>query len=319
MILLLDKYKSGQDVAYNIMINAINNNKISHAYLIDSNGNPDVMDIVLSFVKKIISLDFSDNDVDNIFKRIDEGNYLDVKIIEPDGMWIKKDQLLDLQGEFSKKAVEGKRKIYIIKSADKMNVQTANSILKFLEEPIDDIVAFLVVNNINLILPTIISRCQVIKLNRKEYYDNSILNFSYLFSSTKYGNIDESEKIKIIDNIINFILYVENNGYDTIIYTKKLWHSIFKDRDANLIAIELIINFYYDVLKYNAGNNVNFFKDRLADIEDVSNKNDITSLARKIRILDETKNGLKGNLNINLLIDKLIIDMCGDKNENSRC
>lgn len=88
--------------------------------------------------------------------------YVDVKVIKSDGMWIKKDQLLDLQSEFNNKAFEGNKKIYIIRSAEKMNVQTANSILKFLEEPVDDIIAILITDNINMLLPTIISRCQVI-------------------------------------------------------------------------------------------------------------------------------------------------------------
>ena len=101
------------------------------------------MDIVLSFVKSIVCLEYNDeNNAIKVCKRIDEGNYLDVMVIEPDGLWIKKNQIIDLQNEFSKKAVEGRKKIYIIKSADKMNVQTANSILKFLEEPVDDIIIF---------------------------------------------------------------------------------------------------------------------------------------------------------------------------------
>ena len=185
---MLDAYKDGQAVAYNIMMNAINNNKLSHAYLFDSNGNSDVMNIVLSFVKIIICMDKkSDEEILNIFDRIDNGNYIDVKIIEPDGLWIKKEQLLDLQSEFSKSAIEGSKKIYIIKSADKMNIQTANSILKFLEEPVDDIIAILIVDNINLVIPTIISRCQIIKLNKKKYEESSLLNFSNLCNNTKYS------------------------------------------------------------------------------------------------------------------------------------
>ena len=316
---MLEEYREGQAVAYNVMMNALNNNKLSHAYLFDSNGNPDVINIIYSFVKMIISLDLPTDELDTVCKRIDEGNYLDVKVIEPDGLWIKKDKIIDLQNEFSKKSVEGNKKIYIIKSADKMNVQTANSILKFLEEPVDDIIAILVVDNINLMLPTIISRCQVIKLNRKKYFDNSILNFSYLFSGSKYDNIDELERKNIIDNVIIFIKNVENSGIDTIIYSKKLWHNVFKDRNSNLMAIELMINFYYDVMKYLANNKIDFFVDRADDIKVIANNNDIVKLANKIEILDNVKNGLKGNLNINLLIDKLIIDMCGDINENSWC
>ena len=314
---MLDAYKDGQAVAYNIMMNAINNNKLSHAYLFDSNGNSDVMNIVLSFVKIIICMDKkSDEEILNICNRIDNGNYIDVKIIEPDGLWIKKEQLLDLQSEFSKSAIEGSKKIYIIKSADKMNIQTANSILKFLEEPVDDIIAILIVDNINLVIPTIISRCQIIKLNKKKYEESSLLNFSNLCNNTKYRCLSDDEKRQFIDDVINFIMMIENSGLDTLIYTKNIWHNKFKDRNDNIMAIELIINFYYDVMKFISNLKINFFKDKIEYIENVSKKNSLISVAKKIEILDEIKNNFKRNLNINLLIDKLIIDMCGDKNGN---
>lgn len=314
---MLDAYKDGQAVAYNIMMNAINNNKLSHAYLFDSNGNSDVMNIVLSFVKIIICMDKkSDEEILNICDRIDNGNYIDVKIIEPDGIWIKKEQLLDLQSEFSKSAIEGSKKIYIIKSADKMNIQTANSILKFLEEPVDDIIAILIVDNINLVIPTIISRCQIIKLNKKKYEESSLLNFSNLCNNTKYRCLSDDEKRQFIDDVINFIMMIENSGLDTLIYTKNIWHNKFKDRNDNIMAIELIINFYYDVMKFISNLKINFFKDKIEYIENVSKKNSLISVAKKIEILDEIKNNFKRNLNINLLVDKLIIDMCGDKNGN---
>lgn len=314
---MLDAYKDGQAVAYNIMMNAINNNKLSHAYLFDSNGNSDVMNIVLSFVKIIICMDKkSDEEILNICNRIDNGNYIDVKIIEPDGLWIKKEQLLDLQSEFSKSAIEGSKKIYIIKSADKMNIQTANSILKFLEEPVDDIIAILIVDNINLVIPTIISRCQIIKLNKKKYEESSLLNFSNLCNNTKYRCLSDDEKRQFIDDVINFIMMIENSGLDTLIYTKNIWHNKFKDRNDNIMAIELIINFYYDVMKFISNLKINFFKDKIEYIENVSKKNTLISVAKKIEILDEIKNNFKRNLNINLLVDKLIIDMCGDKNGN---
>lgn len=309
---MLDKYKDGQVVAYHILLNAINNNNISHAYLFDGNGNPDVNDIVLSFVKAIVSLDCDDNELDNVFKRIDDGNYLDVVFIEPDGLWIKKNQIVDLQGEFSKKSIEGKKKIYVIYSAEKMNVQTSNSILKFLEEPVDDIIAILVVNNINLVLPTIISRCQVIKLNKKRLSSSSVVNFRYLFNESRYSKVDDNSISDIIDNVINFIVFIEKNGVDSIVYTKKMWHSIFKDREDNIMAIELMINFYCDVIKFMANNDILFYKDRVSFVNDISRLNSINSVSRKIGILDCVKNDLKGNMNINLLIDKMIIDMCGD-------
>ncbi len=309
---MLDTYKNGQPVAYNIMINAINNDKLSHAYLFNTNDNDDAIDIIFSFVKEIICNYRDLNERENIIKRIDDGNYLDVKVIEPDGIWIKKEQMLELQNEFSKKSIEGKKKIYIIKSAEKMNVQTANSLLKFLEEPIDDIIAILVTNNINLILPTIISRCQVIKLNKKNFFDSTIENFSSLLKRFQIF-LSLEEKEKFINDVVNFINYLEKNGIDLLIYTRNMWHNNFKNRESNILAIEVMIYFYYDVLKLKMNDDVNFFKDRIDDVKDVSDTNSLEILLKKIEYLDDAEYNLKRNLNINLLIDKLILDMCGDE------
>ncbi len=309
---MLEEFKSSQNIAYCILKNAISSNKLSHAYLFDSNENPDTMKLIISFVKMIICNDVSEENRENICRRIDDGNYLDIKIIDSDGIWIKKDELISLQSEFSKKAIEGKKKIYIINEAEKMNVQTANSILKFLEEPVDDIIAILIVNNINLVLPTILSRCQIIKLNKKKYSDSSIENFYYLFSNSKYGKISSDEASNIINNIIDFVSFLEKNGLDSIIYSKKIWHSLFKDRDSCIMGMELLINLYMDAIRYKAGIAINFYKNNVDIVDMITSYNELDKLTNKMNILIETKNNLKRNLNINLLIDKLIMDMCGD-------
>ncbi len=309
---MLEEFKDSQNLAYNILNNAISSNKLSHAYLFDSNENPDTLKLVISFTKMIVCSEFDDSEKVNVCYRIDAGNYLDVKIIDSDGIWIKKDELINLQNEFSKKAIEGKKKVYIINEAEKMNVQTANSILKFLEEPVDDIIAILIVNNINLVLPTIISRCQIIKLNQKKYADTSMENFYYLFSNTKYGKISSEEASSIVDNVINFSLFIEKNGLDSIIYSKKIWHSLFKERESCIMGMELLINLYMDAIRYKSNMSVIFYKDKIDNVDVISSYNDLNRLTRKINILIEAKNNLKRNLNINLLIDKLIIDMCGD-------
>ena len=234
------------------MINAIDNDKISHAYLFDLNDNFKAIDMIMDFVKAIIRSqdysDASDEEFNNISKRIDDGNYIEIKVIEPDGIWIKKEQLRELQDEFSRVGIEGKTRLYIIKDADKMNVQSANSILKFLEEPVENIVAILITNNMNKMLSTIVSRCQLICFNNKidKCYDRAYLNLINN-SEVKFLN-DEDECKEFVRTIIGFIDYYEENGIDAIVYSKKLWHTSFNDRDKVILAIDLMINFYYDVL-----------------------------------------------------------------------
>ena len=309
---MLEEFRDSQSLVYNILCNAISNNKLSHAYLFESNGNPDTLRLAISFAKMIICNDLNELERDNICRRIDDGNYLDVKVIDSDGIWIKKDELINLQNEFSKKAIEGNKKIYIINEADKMNIQTSNSILKFLEEPVDDIIAILLVNNINLVLPTIISRCQVIRFNKKDYADSCIENFYYLFSNSKYDKISFEEASDIINNILLFSCFLEKNGFDSIIYSKKNWHNVFKDREMCIMGIELLINLYMDCIRHIADLGVCFFKDRVNIVDEIISYNNLANLTKKIGVLIETKNNLKRNLNVNLVIDKMIIDMCGD-------
>ena len=116
---MLDNYKDKQDLIYNLMIRAINNDKISHAYLIESNKNITVDDFVLAIVKTIVCPNHYTNftlcNDCHLCDRIDDGNFTELKIIEPDGLWIKKEQLLDLQDEFTKKGVENENVFILLR------------------------------------------------------------------------------------------------------------------------------------------------------------------------------------------------------------
>ena len=94
--------------------------------------------------------------------RIEAGDLPDLIEVEPDGQSIKVDQIRDLIAEFSKSAVEGSKKVYIVDEAEKMTVNAANSLLTFLEEPGSGTYLFLLTTVKESILPTIRSRCQII-------------------------------------------------------------------------------------------------------------------------------------------------------------
>ncbi|MHC9532291.1 DNA polymerase III subunit delta' [Dellaglioa sp. L3N] len=95
-------------------------------------------------------------------QRILSGNHPDVVVVKPEGQSIKVDQIRFLKSEFSKSGVEGNKKAFIIEKAESMTASAANSLLKFLEEPVGNVTAFLLTENKNQILPTIQSRCQLV-------------------------------------------------------------------------------------------------------------------------------------------------------------
>lgn len=313
---MLEKYKDEQPILYNLIKNSIKNDKISHAYLFETNNNSNSLDIIYSFVKEIVCPYSNEKRCDNcsICKRIDDGNYLDVKVINPDGLLIKKEQLIDLQDEFSKVSIENNKKVYIINECEKMNLQSSNSILKFIEEPIDNIIAVLVTNNINKVLKTIVSRCQVISLkkNKREIFDSSLENISYVLTN---NDLDREKFLSLesnsifLDDVISFISFYEDNGIDTVIYVKKLWHDKFKDRICVVNAFDVMINFYYDLFMYKLNGQVLIFVDKKELIDKLCRKNSLENILRKEEIFIELKNLVSYNVNINLLIDYMIIKL----------
>jgi DNA polymerase-3 subunit delta' len=87
-----------------------------------------------------------------------------VRIIDDEGSSIKIDQIRDLQRESSLSPFEGRWRVYILCNFQKATLEAANCLLKTLEEPSPRVVLVLTATEPELLLPTIISRCQVLNL-----------------------------------------------------------------------------------------------------------------------------------------------------------
>ena len=98
-------------------------------------------------------------------KKIDHALHPDLLLIEPEGQYIKVDQVRLLQKELAYRPYEGKRRVCILTAADRMAPHIPNTLLKTLEEPPVHTVIVLLANNARFILPTILSRCQPVRFN----------------------------------------------------------------------------------------------------------------------------------------------------------
>ena len=75
------------------------------------------------------------------------------------------DNTRELKHFVSLKIYNAKYRVILISEADRMTEQAANSILKLLEEPPEKTVFILTTSKINQLLPTIVSRCQIVKFS----------------------------------------------------------------------------------------------------------------------------------------------------------
>lgn len=309
---MIDDFLEEQAIACKIFKNSINKNKYSHAYLFETNGYYAKDLIVLAFVKSLLCPNSYYNNTNcsncNQCLQIDSNVFPDVVHIYPDGLWIKKEQLQELQHAFETKSVQANKKVYIIHEADKMNVQASNSILKFLEEPEENIIAILMTDNIYQLLDTIISRCQIISLRNIKKNNFNIIDV-IKNNLIIPDDIDEESLSGMVDLAINFITTYEKKKIDILLTIQKNFINNVSDKESLIFVFDTIILFYIDIIHYISNGTIEIFKDKNEEIDFISKKNNLNSLNYKINKFMELKKLIKNNVNTNLLLDKLIIEL----------
>lgn len=94
---------------------------------------------------------------------IETGEFSDVTIIEPQGQVIKTEQIRSLSQSFAQAGYESNHQVFIIKGADRLHLNAANSLLKQIEEPSIEQTMFLLTDDASKVLPTLRSRSQIFR------------------------------------------------------------------------------------------------------------------------------------------------------------
>lgn len=154
----------GQDKVVKLLQTQLRKGQLSHAYLISGPAGTGKRMLALTLAKALFCKHEQDDACGSCEScmLIANGNYPFLYHVEPDGQSIKIDQIRELQNRFAYKTDE--TKLAIINQADRMTVQAANSLLKFLEEPISSSIVVLTAENGQALLPTIRSRVQQLHL-----------------------------------------------------------------------------------------------------------------------------------------------------------
>lgn len=192
---------AGQDNLKKLLIDSITHNRVSHAQLFVGKEGYGTMPLVLAYAQEILKREneqaaskvehLNHLDLHFSFPVFKEGNYSLSKIkfdefremilaspyasfedwatylhSENKQLFISADEVDDQNQKFSLKSFEGGTKIIVIWRADKMNTAAANKFLKFLEEPPQKTIILLTAETLDDILPTILSRTQIIEVPR---------------------------------------------------------------------------------------------------------------------------------------------------------
>lgn len=193
--------------------------KNSHSYIFYTNDFFSCQKDVITLVKHI----FNEDNLNKI-----QSDFVVIK--KSDKKQILKDDMVDLKSFFQKTSYINNNRIYLIEEVHKLNSTSANMILKFLEEPMKGIVAFFITDNLDAVLPTIKSRCQIVNT---------------FYGETKEIGNDNNEYLEL-----NKVLFVDNKYYSLLKIKKKYEN---KERSELIIMFKDLLEYYYN-LDFNKEN-----------------------------------------------------------------
>ncbi|HJP18326.1 MAG TPA: DNA polymerase III subunit delta' [Nitrospinota bacterium] len=316
----------GQERPVRILQSSLKKGDVSHAYLFYGPEGIGKRLTALNFAKALNCLSLDDDSCGECIhcKKFDNKNFPDFLVIEPADGSIKIDIIRELQRKISYRPYEGKFKVIFIHGAEEMTLGAANSFLKTLEEPPGATVFILVCHNFNLLLPTIISRCQKIQFNLipvKTIKDilikeNQITSEdAHLMASYSQGRLGKAlemgvrDTIEMRNEILDLIQGVSFDEMDLILKKNKAWSS---DKENLEIILASILNIVRDMAVLKGAKNEKLIanldvKDKLISLIRVSNINQLILLFHSV---EETIRRFKRNINAQLLIDTLMIKMC---------
>jgi DNA polymerase-3 subunit delta' len=155
----------GHKWAVELLERSLANGRTAHAYLLLGLPQIGKTTLALNFAQALNCLDEGKpcGQCRSCLK-IAHSNHPDVRVIEAVNGTIKIDQIRAMQREVALSPHEGRWKVYVIRQMERATTEAANCLLKTLEEPPAQVILILTASDIDQLLPTIISRCQVLNL-----------------------------------------------------------------------------------------------------------------------------------------------------------
>lgn len=227
-----------------------------------------------------------------------------------------------VNGDIQIKPYQGPYKIYMISEAELMTVQAQNALLKTIEEPPQYAVIFLLTENAEMLLPTITSRCVMLKLRnikdtliRKYLMENmqvpdykadictafaqGNLGRAILLANAEYFN-------EIRDEAVQLLKYINEMDLGEIVKAiKKITSYKLQIEDY----LDIIMIWYRDVLLYKATKEIEkvVFKDQINFIKERARQTSYEGIELVLESLEKAKARLKANVNFELVMELLLL------------
>lgn len=326
----------GQAKAIAVLQNALRHHRIPQAYLFAGDDGIGKKFAAIMLAKALNCREQEDDACDHCVSchKIDRGNHPDVRIIEPDGQFIKIDQIRELQRDAGYKPFEGKRKVYIIDHAEAMRPEAANALLKTLEEPSADSLIILVTANVYALLPTVISRCQFVRfvslgvgtlagllMEKKQIEPErarlmASLSEGCLGRALSMDDTDALEKRKDVEQILNTL----SSGLQDVRVLFSQVEMLLENKTMIQEFLDIMLVWYRDMylLKEQGDTALIANADAIARLDGSAKRLSLRQIRRLFEIVYQTKLDILRNANLQLALEVMLISLTEVYNDRIR-
>lgn len=317
----------GQEQVKEQLTGAITNNRVSHAYIICGEKGSGKKTIARLFAAALqceasgtdpcgkchsCKMAATDNHPDIITVRHEKPNTISVAEI--------REQVV---GDVLIKPYYGRKKIYIIPEAEKMNSSSQNALLKTIEEPPEYAVIMLLAENREMLLPTILSRC--VSLMMKPVDDKSVQAFliercdvsaddSRVYAAFAHGNVGRAVQMsrsedfmQLKDSTIDFLRHVDAMDASELTALAK---SISAQKESVGDMLDIILIWYHDVLLCKAADEegLTFIRES-GYIETRAESCTYAGIGKILKAISTTKARIKANAALEICLELLFITL----------
>jgi DNA polymerase-3 subunit delta' len=324
----------GQPEVITSLQKAIQQGNLAHAYILIGPEHVGKTTLAID-IARALNCDNCDPPCDKCesCRRVSGGNHTDITIVDLNyntnstesrsRTKIGIDDVKDIERQANLSPYEGKCKVFIIDGAENLSTEAANSFLKTLEEPPDNVFFVLLSSDEKQLLPTLISRCQRIELKRMGKIEiKKILINNYGFDENKADllarlsegclgwaltvSLDEGYLKDRIDKLSELESLLQAGLDERFAYVAQLGN----DRKAIGQVIRIWITWWRDLLLMKNGCGelaVNY--DLLSKLGEYAQEFDIVDIIRFIDCLYKSLDQISQNANLRLVLEVLILDM----------
>ncbi len=314
----------GHERVIEVFRRSIRSGKTSHSYIFEGPAGCGRRKTALALIQALYCQAGTDEACGKCpsCRKVTSGNHADIHFVEPlpDKRDISIDQLREMQRELALRPYEAPRKCCIMEPAERMSVNAANSLLKTLEEPPGNAIIILLTENADMLLPTIRSRCQLVRFaplspeHVKRLLEQNGMESSAaaMLAQMADGSMQRAQELdneSLTERQGLLLKHLNSMSLEHIATVFNASEELSGNREETLETLDMLLSLARDLIHLTAGCRDIINTAIRPALESMASNLNLDRAIKLAEYIIETRRSVQRNANVKLALDHLFVKM----------